>query len=80
MAAAGRLTSVDFEIFGLVQGVFFRKHTQIQAKALGLVGWCLNTRHNTVQGQVQGPNAKIIEMYERLVEIKRQSTIKHYES
>uniref|UniRef100_A0A0E9UNE4 Acylphosphatase-1 n=1 Tax=Anguilla anguilla TaxID=7936 RepID=A0A0E9UNE4_ANGAN len=31
--------SVDYEIFGRVQGVFFRKYTQAEGKKLGLVGW-----------------------------------------
>jgi len=49
------LLSVDFEVFGMVQGVFFRKCTQDQAKSLGLRGWCKNTPEGTVQGQVEGP-------------------------
>jgi len=34
---------VSFEIFGKVQGVFFRKHTQQTASALGLRGHVQNT-------------------------------------
>ncbi|CAH3016083.1 unnamed protein product [Porites evermanni] len=40
MAGKG-LRSVDFEVFGKVQGVFFRKHTRINAGKHSLVGWCL---------------------------------------
>ncbi|XP_038214175.1 acylphosphatase-2-like [Zerene cesonia] len=56
------LKSVDFEVFGRVQGVFFRKYTKEQAQKLGLKGWCMNTSHGTVQGQVQGPADKVESM------------------
>ncbi|XP_037097686.1 acylphosphatase-1 [Syngnathus acus] len=58
----GELISVDYEVFGKVQGVFFRKYTQTQGKKLGLVGWVQNTSAGTVQGQIQGPRKKVIEM------------------
>ncbi|XP_043538620.1 acylphosphatase-2-like isoform X3 [Chiloscyllium plagiosum] len=51
---ATALKSVDYEIFGEVQGVFFRKYTEEQARKLGLVGWVKNTARGTVTGQVQG--------------------------
>ncbi|XP_035279315.1 acylphosphatase-1 [Anguilla anguilla] len=58
--------SVDYEIFGRVQGVFFRKYTQAEGKKLGLVGWVQNTEAGTVQGQLQGPSSKVIQMQEWL--------------
>ena len=48
------LVSCDFEIFGTVQGVFFRKHTQQQATKLKLAGWVKNTPDGTVQGHMEG--------------------------
>jgi acylphosphatase len=51
---SGKLLSYDYEVFGVVQGVFFRKYTQTEAKKLKLVGWVQNTRNDTVIGQVQG--------------------------
>ncbi|XP_047509264.1 acylphosphatase-2-like [Pieris napi] len=60
------LRSVDFEIFGRVQGVFFRKYTKNQADKLGLKGWCMNTSRGTVQGQMQGPNDKVESMMQWL--------------
>ncbi|NWI68383.1 ACYP1 protein, partial [Todus mexicanus] len=57
MAGAEELISVDYEVSGRVQGVFFRKYTQAEAKRLGLVGWVQNTSHGTVKGQVQGRTA-----------------------
>ncbi|XP_078283999.1 acylphosphatase-2-like isoform X5 [Rhinoraja longicauda] len=53
------LRSVDYEVFGNVQGVFFRKFTVEQAEKLGLVGWVKNTAEGTVTGQVQGSADKI---------------------
>ncbi|RZF45078.1 hypothetical protein LSTR_LSTR002039 [Laodelphax striatellus] len=61
-----RLKAVDFEVFGKVQGVFFRKYTEQKAKSLNLVGWCENTSHETVKGQVQGPDENIEAMKEWL--------------
>ncbi|XP_029983168.1 acylphosphatase-1 [Sphaeramia orbicularis] len=60
------LISVDYEIFGRVQGVFFRKYTQAEGKKLGLVGWVQNTSAGSVQGQLQGPRSKVKEMQEWL--------------
>ncbi|XP_028822682.1 acylphosphatase-1-like [Denticeps clupeoides] len=60
------LLSVDFEVFGKVQGVFFRKYTQSEAKKLGLVGWVRNTAAGTVQGRVQGPGDQVRQMQEWL--------------
>uniref|UniRef100_A0A8C0JDX5 Acylphosphatase n=1 Tax=Chelonoidis abingdonii TaxID=106734 RepID=A0A8C0JDX5_CHEAB len=55
MTEGDSLISVDYEVFGKVQGVFFRKYTQAEGKKLGLVGWVQNTEDGTVQGQIQGP-------------------------
>uniref|UniRef100_A0A3P8RM01 Acylphosphatase n=1 Tax=Amphiprion percula TaxID=161767 RepID=A0A3P8RM01_AMPPE len=60
------LISVDYEVFGRVQGVFFRKYTQAEGKKLGLVGWVQNTGAGTVQGQLQGPRSKVEQMQEWL--------------
>ncbi len=56
------LSSVDFEVFGIVQGVSFRKHTQDTATKYGLVGWVQNTRKGTVIGTVQGPEKNVEKM------------------
>ncbi|XP_051238707.1 acylphosphatase-2-like [Dicentrarchus labrax] len=57
-----KLTSVDFEIFGNVQGVCFRMYTEDQGRSLGLSGWVKNTRSGTVIGQIQGPPDKVNDM------------------
>ncbi|XP_032440385.1 acylphosphatase-2-like isoform X2 [Xiphophorus hellerii] len=62
MSAGSGLESVDFEIFGHVQGVCFRMYTEKEGLRLGLVGWVKNTASGTVVGQVQGPAAMVEEM------------------
>ncbi|XP_030040919.1 acylphosphatase-2 [Manduca sexta] len=58
---AGLMTT-DFEVFGKVQGVYFRKHTQRKATELGLKGWVMNTAQGTVIGQLQGQQGAIEDM------------------
>ncbi|XP_024153009.1 acylphosphatase-2 isoform X1 [Oryzias melastigma] len=62
MSAGSGLVSVDFEIFGHVQGVCFRMYTEKEGLRLGLVGWVKNTYSGTVVGQVQGPAEEVEEM------------------
>ncbi|XP_044730049.1 acylphosphatase-1-like isoform X1 [Chrysoperla carnea] len=59
---SGKLLAVDFEVFGKVQGVFFRKFTQKQANELGVNGWIMNTEIGSVKGQLEGAPEKIEEM------------------
>ncbi|NWI90750.1 ACYP1 protein, partial [Pitta sordida] len=69
MAEAEALVSVDYEVSGKVQGVFFRKYTQAEAERLGLVGWVRNSGHGTVRGRVQGPAARVRELQEWLSKV-----------
>merc|ERR1712179_242079 len=69
ISMAQSLLSVQFEVFGKVQGVFFRKFTQKQAIALGLTGWVKNTRVGTVVGTIEGQVDKVGEMKIRLEKI-----------
>ncbi|XP_018419827.1 PREDICTED: acylphosphatase-2 [Nanorana parkeri] len=57
--ASNTLKSVDYEVFGRVQGVCFRMYTEDEAKKVGVVGWVKNTRQGTVAGQVQGLEDKV---------------------
>lgn len=59
---SGSFVSCDFEIFGKVQGVFFRKYTQQQATKLHLVGWVKNTPSGSVQGHMEGRKDEIDKM------------------
>ncbi|XP_046351306.2 acylphosphatase-2-like isoform X2 [Haliotis rufescens] len=63
MAEGGRkLLSVSFEVFGKVQGVFFRKNTKETADRYRLRGWVKNTDRGTVTGEVQGPEDDVMVM------------------
>ncbi|KAI8807056.1 Acylphosphatase-like domain-containing protein [Cladochytrium replicatum] len=53
--------SVHFEVYGKVQGVFYRKHTQTKAKELQLCGWVRNMPNGSVEGIVQGPRTPLEE-------------------
>ena len=53
---------VDFEVFGRVQGVFFRKYTQSKAKSLDVRGWIRNTQKLTVQGEIEGDISNVENM------------------
>ena len=48
------MQNIDIQVFGKVQGVFFRKFTAAEANKLKLVGWVMNTVKGTVKGQMQG--------------------------
>lgn len=54
--------SCSFEVFGKVQKVYFRKYTQEEAQRIGLVGWVMNTPHQTVVGEMQGTDQQIEDM------------------
>ncbi|CAG8563891.1 4843_t:CDS:2 [Ambispora gerdemannii] len=54
-----KLKSLTYEVFGTVQGVFFRKYTVNKAVELNLVGWVKNTEKGTVQGIAQGEDTEI---------------------
>ncbi|XP_001114543.1 acylphosphatase-2 isoform X2 [Chlorocebus sabaeus] len=74
MSTAGPLKSVDYEVFGRVQGVCFRMYTEDEARKIGVVGWVKNTSKGTVTGQVQGPEDKVNSMKSWLSKIGSPSS------
>jgi len=52
-------TRVLLNIYGRVQGVFFRAETQKQASNLGLTGWVKNNSNGTVQAIAEGDKQSI---------------------
>ena len=50
-----------FEIFGKVQGVFFRKSTLEKAQELGITGYVMNTSTGTVKGVMQSSSKEKLE-------------------
>ncbi|KAH8738810.1 hypothetical protein FG386_002265 [Cryptosporidium ryanae] len=57
------LQRCEFEVFGKVQGVCFRRYTYNKASELGVFGWCRNTSRDTVVGELEGPKNKVQEMH-----------------
>ena len=57
--SVSKVLHVEFEVFGRVQGVFFRKYTQEKARSLGIRGWIRNTEKRTVQGELEGDTGMI---------------------
>ena len=45
------LVALEYEVFGRVQGVFFRKFTNEKAQSLGLRGWVKNTRYEKTRSK-----------------------------
>ncbi|XP_068632842.1 acylphosphatase-2 [Battus philenor] len=60
------LLSVEFEVFGQVQGCFFTKHCKDLALQLGITGWVKNTKKGTIVGKIQGLKANLDQMIEWL--------------
>eukprot|EP00850_Spirogloea_muscicola_P016896 SM000141S00840 [mRNA] locus=s141:47509:49553:+ [translate_table: standard] len=56
------LASFSFEVHGKVQNMLFRKAAVEKARTMGLVGFCENTGHGTVRGEVQGGARALEEM------------------
>ena len=48
-----------FVVRGTVQGVGFRRATQLEAYRLGLCGWVRNTREGDVEGVAEGDPAAL---------------------
>lgn len=49
---------------GLVQGVFFRAHTRVKAKELGIRGWVKNLPDGKVEAIFEGERDKVQEIIE----------------
>lgn len=47
------------QVFGKVQGVFYRDSTRAQANALGITGWVKNNRDGSVKLHACGSQEKI---------------------
>lgn len=53
-------------VTGRVQGVFFRAWTKEQAQSLGVSGWVRNTPDGHVEAHVEGDDAAVGQMLERM--------------
>ncbi|XP_008559646.1 acylphosphatase-2 [Microplitis mediator] len=56
------LASVEFEVFGKVQGCYFTKYTRDLCRSLGIVGWVKNSKTGSILGKMQGPKPYVDQM------------------
>jgi len=61
------IVSVEYELFGNVQGCFFQKYAKEVAEQLSIGGWIKNTKKGTICGRLQGPKNALQEMLEWMV-------------
>jgi len=54
-----RHKSVQAQVYGRVQGVFFRDCTRRKGHELGLTGWVRNCRDGTVECAIQGESNRV---------------------
>lgn len=60
------IISVEYEVYGQVQGIGFPKFAKDHAELLGLGGWVKNTRQGTIAGRLEGPKDKLVQMVQWL--------------
>lgn len=61
-----RIVTCKFEVFGHVQGVYFRRYTNEQAIEINVRGWCKNTMNDTVIGELEGSPDQVTVMQQWL--------------
>lgn len=49
----------SIQVFGKVQGVFFRASSQDKAEELGITGWVKNEADGSVRIEAEGPEDKL---------------------
>lgn len=59
--------SFDFEVFGKVQGVYFRKYTKEEAEKLNIKGFVKNTDRNTVIGRAESDRKDCLEKFKNFL-------------
>ncbi|KAE8751916.1 hypothetical protein FOCC_FOCC001393 [Frankliniella occidentalis] len=56
------IVSVEFEVYGQVQGVYFTKYCRDRCLELGLSGWVKNSKKGTILGKMQGEKRYVEQM------------------
>ena len=62
-------------VTGRVQGVFYRAWTREQAAALGVAGWVRNCPDGSVEAHVEGEEAAVAALVERMGEGPRGARV-----
>ncbi|KAJ1519724.1 hypothetical protein ONE63_004982 [Megalurothrips usitatus] len=63
------IVSVEFEVFGQVQGVYFTKYCRDKSLELGLSGWVKNSKRGTILGKMQGEKRYVEQMIQWLSKV-----------
>ncbi|XP_012280470.1 acylphosphatase-2 [Orussus abietinus] len=72
--------SIEFEVFGKVQGVYFTKYVRDLCRQLGICGWVKNSKNGTIVGKMQGQQELVDQMMQWLSTVGSPgSTIDHCE-
>ncbi|XP_066592259.1 acylphosphatase-2 [Prorops nasuta] len=56
------LVSVEFEVFGKVQGCYFPKYVRDICQELNICGWVKNSKTGTILGKMQGARSLVDQM------------------
>ncbi|VVC04208.1 Acylphosphatase [Candidatus Bilamarchaeum dharawalense] len=56
--------AIHIQVFGAVQGVFFRANTQAMASKLNLVGWVTNKKDGSVEILAEGSRSSLEKLLE----------------
>ncbi|CAG7838285.1 unnamed protein product, partial [Allacma fusca] len=59
---AGGVVSVEYEVFGQVQGCYFTKYLKEICDQRSVGGWVKNSKSGTILGKLQGPRGTVDEM------------------
>ncbi|XP_046664325.1 acylphosphatase-2 [Homalodisca vitripennis] len=57
-----QIVSLEFEVFGEVQGRYFTKYCKERCTELGIGGWVKNSKRGTIVGKLQGNKSNVEEM------------------
>ncbi|XP_077285180.1 acylphosphatase-2 [Arctopsyche grandis] len=57
--SANPIVSVEFEVYGNVQGLYFTKYCKDLGDQLQIGGWVKNTKRGTIFGKLQGTKDRI---------------------
>ncbi|XP_022220921.1 acylphosphatase-2 [Drosophila obscura] len=57
-----QLVTLDFEVYGHVQGLNLTKDTRDRCTKAGITGWVKNSKQGTIVGKMQGPKDEVDKM------------------
>ncbi|MCG6933622.1 MAG: acylphosphatase [Gallionella sp.] len=73
------MKTLHIEIYGRVQGVFFRDSMRLEAQRLGITGWVRNRSDGAVEATVQGDPAAVNAIVRWSYQGPRHAKVEHVE-